>query len=182
MERAQPQDAVLVGAGSAPRRAAAALARGRPHLVLRRQRRGAAHAHPSRHYRRIHCRRARIIPLLPEEHATEQWRRLAQIMPAAIRSPPDSRPAPQPAGCYLQVSEQQRAELEVWLKARGLEAVPLILIQVGQQANHAARAASARGQQQVLAQRALGRRDPAFARALARVPRSCCWARGPNIP
>jgi ADP-heptose:LPS heptosyltransferase len=70
-------------------------------------------------------------PLLPGEHATQQWQRLGQIMPAVIRSPPDSQPALHAAGCYLQVSEQQRAELEIWLKARGLEADPLILIQVG---------------------------------------------------
>ena len=31
----------------------------------------------------------------------------------------------------MQVSEQQRAELEVWLRARGLDAHPLILIQGG---------------------------------------------------
>ncbi len=70
-------------------------------------------------------------PLLPGEHATEQWQRLGRVMPAVIRSPGDSEPAAQAAGCYLQVSEGQRAELEIWLRARGLEAVPLILIQVG---------------------------------------------------
>jgi heptosyltransferase-2/heptosyltransferase-3 len=52
-------------------------------------------------------------------------------MPAVIRSPGDSEPAAQAAGCYLQLSERQRGELEIWLRARGLEAVPLILIQVG---------------------------------------------------
>ncbi len=70
-------------------------------------------------------------PLLPGEHATEQWLRLGQIMPAVIRSLRDSQGAPQARGCSLQVSEQQRAELDIWLKARGIEAVPLILIQVG---------------------------------------------------
>jgi ADP-heptose:LPS heptosyltransferase len=70
-------------------------------------------------------------PLLPEEHATEQWQRLGEIMPAVIRAPRDSQPAPRAAGCFLQVSRQQRAELEIWLKARGLDAYPLILIQGG---------------------------------------------------
>ncbi len=70
-------------------------------------------------------------PLLPGEHATEQWLRLGQIMPAVIRPPRDSAAAPQAAGSSLQVSDEQRAELEIWLKARRLEAVPLILIQVG---------------------------------------------------
>jgi ADP-heptose:LPS heptosyltransferase len=70
-------------------------------------------------------------PLLPGEHATQQWQRLGGIMPAAIGSPRDPQSAPQAAGCYLQVSEQQRAELEIWLRALGLDAYPLILIQGG---------------------------------------------------
>lgn len=74
-------------------------------------------------------------PLLPGEHATEQWRRLAQIMPSALGAPPaaagralESAVAP---GCYLQVGERQRGELAEWLRARGLAAAPLILIQIG---------------------------------------------------
>jgi hypothetical protein len=96
-------------------------------------------------------------PLLPGEHATEQWRRLAQITPVAGTGPAaaeslgagsrgaDSRGAGSPAasgscdgelaavtpGCYLQVSEQQRIDLEAWLRDRGLSAAPLILIQIG---------------------------------------------------
>jgi len=74
-------------------------------------------------------------PLLPGEHATEQWRRLAQIMPSAIGAPPaDAGRALETAvapGCYLQVSERQRDELTDWLRARGLAAAPLILIQIG---------------------------------------------------
>jgi ADP-heptose:LPS heptosyltransferase len=70
-------------------------------------------------------------PLLPGEHATQQWVRLGLIMPAAKLAPRDSQPAPQPAGCHLQVSAQQRSELEPWLKARGLDGYPLILIQSG---------------------------------------------------
>ncbi len=71
--------------------------------------------------------------LRPGEHATEQWRRLAQILPAAFRDanlpPADlSRIAP---GCFLQVSDQQRRDAHQWLQARGLATVPLILIQVG---------------------------------------------------
>jgi ADP-heptose:LPS heptosyltransferase len=79
-------------------------------------------------------------PLLPGEHATEQWRRLAQIMPAAI-----ARTGAVPAGaglsgadlaavapgCCLQVGESQRIELDSWLQARGLSAAPLILVQAG---------------------------------------------------
>jgi len=80
-------------------------------------------------------------PLLPGEHATEQWRRLAQITPVAVAGTaaagwPDleSRDAELAAatpGCYLEVSEQQRIDLEPWLRARRLAAAPLILIQIG---------------------------------------------------
>jgi ADP-heptose:LPS heptosyltransferase len=71
---------------------------------------------------------AKNHPLLPGEHATEQWRRLAQIMPAAVTTP--LVPAVT-AGCYLEVGDQQRAELEAWLSSRGLSGPPLILIQIG---------------------------------------------------
>jgi ADP-heptose:LPS heptosyltransferase len=85
-------------------------------------------------------------PLLPGEHATEQWRRLARLMPAAmatgnlagphahalggspLRGDPYSVPAP---GCSLEVSELQRADLHAWLQERGLRDTPLIAVQVG---------------------------------------------------
>jgi len=105
-------------------------------------------------------------PLLPGEHAAEQWRRLAQITPLAVAGTPDAArpdaaspdaarpdagtpdagmaaggsavPASRDAelaavtpGCYLQVGEQQRIDLDAWLRARGLSATPLILIQIG---------------------------------------------------
>jgi Glycosyltransferase family 9 (heptosyltransferase) len=90
-------------------------------------------------------------PLLPGEHATEQWRRFAQITPAAIIAPttaaasgtaasgtsvsdavgPNADLAAVTPGCYLEVSDRQRADLEEWLGARGLSTAPLILIQVG---------------------------------------------------
>ncbi|MGP8096445.1 MAG: glycosyltransferase family 9 protein [Steroidobacteraceae bacterium] len=74
-------------------------------------------------------------PLLPGEHATEQWRRLARITPAAVRAEkaglPEKEGREDPAaGCYLWVSEQQKADLTDWLRTRGL-APPLILIQAG---------------------------------------------------
>jgi heptosyltransferase-2/heptosyltransferase-3 len=71
--------------------------------------------------------------LRPGEHATEQWRRLAQTLPAALR---DSN-LPQidlqtiAPGCHLQVSDTQRSDLQTWLTARALSAMPLILIQAG---------------------------------------------------
>jgi len=69
--------------------------------------------------------------LLPGEHATEQWRRLAQITPVAVAAPSDAELAAVTPGCYLQVGEQQRIDLDAWLRARGLSATPLILIQIG---------------------------------------------------
>jgi ADP-heptose:LPS heptosyltransferase len=89
-------------------------------------------------------------PLLPGEHATQQWRRLAQIMPAAVVAAPtvasgpgesgavtpggglrDTELAAVTPGCYLEVSDRQRADLDAWLDTRDLSAAPLILIQVG---------------------------------------------------
>jgi hypothetical protein len=83
-------------------------------------------------------------PLLPGEHATEQWRRLAQIMPAAAWAAPESPARGSPAGqscvadvaavtpgCFLEVSDRQRIDLAAWLSARGLAAAPLILVQIG---------------------------------------------------
>ena len=80
-------------------------------------------------------------PLLPGEHATEQWRRLAQITPDAVAGTaaagwpaPESRDAELAAvtpGCHLEVGESQRIDLDSWLRARGLNAAPLILVQIG---------------------------------------------------
>jgi len=96
-------------------------------------------------------------PLLPGEHATEQWRRMAQIVPAPVAAAAsagaaagdavtgravtgravtdsgmsDAELAAVTPGCYLEVSDRQRADLETWLGARNLCSAPLILIQVG---------------------------------------------------
>ena len=71
--------------------------------------------------------------LRPGEHATEQWRRLAQVLPAAFQDAnlPPVDLSGIPPGCYLQVSEAQRGDLRTWLQARGLKDQPLILMQVG---------------------------------------------------
>ena len=69
--------------------------------------------------------------LLPGEHATEQWRRLAQITPVAVAAPSDAELAAVTPGCHLEVSERQRSDLESWLRARGISAAPPILIQIG---------------------------------------------------
>jgi heptosyltransferase-2/heptosyltransferase-3 len=68
--------------------------------------------------------------LLPGEHATQQWRRLAQIMPSRGAAPRTNIDTVLP-GCYLEVTQAQRAELTAWLKTRGLADQPLILMQIG---------------------------------------------------
>ena len=83
---------------------------------------------------------AKDHPLLPGEHATQQWRRLARILPAAV-TPAAAGPAGGRAGdedlldgsggCHLDVSDVQRADLEDWLRARGLSSHPLIAVQAG---------------------------------------------------
>jgi heptosyltransferase-2/heptosyltransferase-3 len=75
--------------------------------------------------------------LKPGEHTTEWWRRLAQIMPAAcavLKAAQDSERANLDAiapGCYLEVTQAQRADLELWLRARSLADRPMILMQIG---------------------------------------------------
>jgi len=76
-------------------------------------------------------------PLGPAEHATEQWRRLARIWPAALEMSAQRRAQALAAadavapGCALSVSDAQRAELLLWLERRGLARMPLLLIQAG---------------------------------------------------
>jgi ADP-heptose:LPS heptosyltransferase len=69
-------------------------------------------------------------PLLPGEHATQQWRRLAQIMPSEVTAPHANIDAVLP-GCYLEVTQDQRAQLAAWLTPKGLADQPLILMQIG---------------------------------------------------
>ncbi len=69
--------------------------------------------------------------LLSGEHATEQWRRLAQIMPSAMPQPRVADLSVVTPGCYLQVTEAQRLDLDAWLHIRGLAERPLILVQIG---------------------------------------------------
>jgi ADP-heptose:LPS heptosyltransferase len=68
--------------------------------------------------------------LLPGEHATQQWRRLAQIMPIRGAAPRAGIEAVLP-GCHLEVTHAQRAQLAAWLKTRALADRPLILMQIG---------------------------------------------------
>jgi heptosyltransferase-2/heptosyltransferase-3 len=69
-------------------------------------------------------------PLLPGEHATQQWRRLARILPGTGRAEGEGL-VDGAGGCRLDVSDAQRADLEGWLRARRLSSRPLIAVQVG---------------------------------------------------
>ncbi len=77
-------------------------------------------------------------PREPQEHATEQWRRLGLSWPAALE---ERVPAAQRAdiraralgvepGCFIAVSAAQRAELATFLARRGIGA-PFICVQAG---------------------------------------------------
>ena len=70
-------------------------------------------------------------PLLPGEHATAQWRRLAQIMPAALASAPNPDIEAVIPGCHLEVTQAQHSQLDAWLATRGIGDLPLILMQIG---------------------------------------------------
>jgi heptosyltransferase-2/heptosyltransferase-3 len=71
-------------------------------------------------------------PLLPGEHATQQWRRFARVMPDAM--PRDMAQSSVPigsGGCFLQVNQGQQADLVAWLESRRLASSRLIAIQMG---------------------------------------------------
>ena len=70
-------------------------------------------------------------PLETGEHATEQWRRLAELSPKAPPVPPPPPAGTVALGAYLRVSPSQEADLDGWLEARGLAGKPLVLIQAG---------------------------------------------------
>ncbi len=68
--------------------------------------------------------------LLPGEHATQQWRRLAEFMPSTAAVPRVNIDDVLP-GCYLEVTPARRVQLTAWLETRGLAEQPLILMQIG---------------------------------------------------
>jgi heptosyltransferase-2/heptosyltransferase-3 len=75
-------------------------------------------------------------PRHPGEHAVEQWRRLAGVMPAAAPPAVGDAAAVRDAaavapGCSLSVSGAQRSDLDQWLRARGIGTAPMILVQAG---------------------------------------------------
>jgi heptosyltransferase-2/heptosyltransferase-3 len=71
-------------------------------------------------------------PRHPGEHAVEQWSRVATVMPAALMGSPLLGDAAAVApGCHLVVARKQRGDLDAWLRARGIGAAPLLLVQAG---------------------------------------------------
>jgi ADP-heptose:LPS heptosyltransferase len=74
---------------------------------------------------------ARDHPLLAGEHATAQWRRMAQIMPASNPGARSIDLAAIAPGCCLEVTAAQRGDLDAWLRARGMADSPLLLVQAG---------------------------------------------------
>jgi Glycosyltransferase family 9 (heptosyltransferase) len=70
-------------------------------------------------------------PLEAGEHATEQWRRLADLSPKALPVPLPLPPGAVGPGAYLRVSPSQEVDLDDWLEARGLAGMPLVLVQAG---------------------------------------------------
>jgi ADP-heptose:LPS heptosyltransferase len=69
--------------------------------------------------------------LLPGEHATEQWKRLGRILPAASRERPLPGIVSESHGCELRVDAAQQADLDAWLQSRGLLGLKMILVQIG---------------------------------------------------
>lgn len=75
-------------------------------------------------------------PLEAGEHATQQWRRIAQLSPA--RGAADStdwggRAGARAGGCHLDVRDEQRADVVEWLRrrTRRAHAPPLVAVQMG---------------------------------------------------
>ncbi len=105
-------------------------------------------------------------PLETGEHATEQWRRLADLSPRAPAVPPPTPAGTVAPGAYLRVSASQAGRSRCLARSPRSRRHAARPRPGGQQAHHAPRIAPARGQSQVLADRALGCGDALSARAL----------------
>ena len=119
-------------------------------------------------------------PLLPGEHATQQWRRMAQIMPPGVSAGPRADIDAIAEGCCLAVTPAQRSRprrLAGAPRSGGSTADPDAN---RQQAHHAPRAAATRCQPQILAQRTLGRGLEIPART-ASAARHRAFGHGPGI-
>jgi len=70
-------------------------------------------------------------PREASEHATEQWRRFAAIQPPHWRGSPAGEVAGDRPGAQLVVREEQGRDLDAWLRLRGIDDAPLLLVQIG---------------------------------------------------
>jgi len=70
-------------------------------------------------------------PREASEHATEQWRRFAAIQPPHWRGSPAGEVADDRPGAQLVVREEQGRDLDAWLRLRGIDDAPLLLVQIG---------------------------------------------------
>ncbi|MDE2304318.1 MAG: glycosyltransferase family 9 protein, partial [Gammaproteobacteria bacterium] len=70
-------------------------------------------------------------PLLPEEHATDQWRRLATFVPRCWSGRTPVGEFTTLRGGSLCVSAAARDDLDRWLAKRGIGDAPLVLLQAG---------------------------------------------------
>jgi len=75
--------------------------------------------------------RSSDYPRRPGEHFADRWLRFAASTPRDLQMAPPLVLAAAAPYSQLEVSTQARAQLDPWLRARGLEGRPLILVQAG---------------------------------------------------
>jgi heptosyltransferase-2/heptosyltransferase-3 len=75
--------------------------------------------------------RAADFPFKAGEHFADRWLRFAASTPRDLHTAPPLVLAGAVPYSQLEVSAQARAQLDPWLRARGLEGRPLILVQAG---------------------------------------------------
>jgi heptosyltransferase-2/heptosyltransferase-3 len=74
---------------------------------------------------------SRRIPFPRNEHFVDRWIRLANFTPPALEGQlPDPAP-PVASTSFIDIDAGKRAALDSWLAARGLEARPMVVLQIG---------------------------------------------------
>jgi ADP-heptose:LPS heptosyltransferase len=74
---------------------------------------------------------SRLFPWERGEHFVDRWIRLAGLTPKALQGQLPEMTTRVPSIATLELSDTRRAALAPWLKARGLEGRPYIVIQIG---------------------------------------------------
>lgn len=70
-------------------------------------------------------------PLREGEHWIDRWRRFGAMTPAAFPATPSAPGIDTPHAPSLVVGDADRADLHAWLRARGFDDAPLVLLQPG---------------------------------------------------